>query len=75
MKVDGRNDLAPSLRPESPYVKGALSLRFFAHAASLDRIGVSVLRVGLVIVLVWIGALNFADYAVAPVVWTGISGF
>ena len=61
MKVDGRNDLAPSLRPESPYAKVALSLRFFAHAASLDRIGVSVLRVGLVIVLVWIGALKFAD--------------
>lgn len=68
MKVDGRNDLAPSLRPESPYAKGALSLRFFAHAASLDRIGVSVLRVGLVIVLVWIGALKFADYEADSIV-------
>jgi uncharacterized membrane protein YkgB len=68
MKVDGRNDLAPSLRPESPYAKGALSLRFFAHAASLDRIGVRVLRVGLVIVLVWIGALKFADYEADSIV-------
>jgi uncharacterized membrane protein YkgB len=68
MKVDGRNDLAPSLRPESPYAKGVLSLRFFAHAASLDRIGVSILRVGLVIVLVWIGALKFADYEADSIV-------
>jgi len=68
MKVDGRNDLAPSLRLESPYAKGALSLRFFAHAASLDRIGVSVLRVGLVIVLVWIGTLKFADYEANSIV-------
>jgi uncharacterized membrane protein YkgB len=68
MKVDGRNDLAPSLRLESPYAKGALSLRFFAHAASLDRIGVSVLRVGLVIVLLWIGALKFADYEADSIV-------
>ena len=68
MKVDGRNDLAPGLRLESPYAKRVLSLRFFAHAASLDRIGVSVLRVGLVIVLVWIGALKFADYEADSIV-------
>ncbi|HZC36174.1 MAG TPA: DUF417 family protein [Chthoniobacterales bacterium] len=34
----------------------------FEKAATLDRIGMGVLRVGLVVVLVWIGGLKFASY-------------
>jgi uncharacterized membrane protein YkgB len=40
----------------------------FARAASLDRVGISLLRVGLVIVLVWIGALKFANYEADSIV-------
>ena len=40
----------------------------FARAASLDRLGITLLRVGLAIVLVWIGALKFADYEADSIV-------
>ena len=36
--------------------------RIFSWAASLDRVGMGLLRLGLVIVLVWIGGLKFAHY-------------
>jgi uncharacterized membrane protein YkgB len=36
--------------------------RIYAKAAALDRIGMAILRLGLVIVLLWIGGLKFADY-------------
>jgi len=42
--------------------------RLFARAASLDRLGIGLLRVGLVIVLVWIGALKFANYEADSIV-------
>jgi uncharacterized membrane protein YkgB len=34
----------------------------FAQAAALDRVGMGLLRLGLVVVLCWIGGLKFADY-------------
>ncbi len=36
--------------------------RLFTFAASFDRFGMGLLRVGLVIVLLWIGGLKFASY-------------
>ncbi len=36
--------------------------RFYEQAAKLDRVGMGVLRLGLVVVLFWIGGLKFADY-------------
>lgn len=36
--------------------------RLFAFAAGLDRFGMGLLRVGLVVVLLWIGGLKFASY-------------
>jgi len=36
--------------------------RFYQTAARLDRFGMGLLRLGLVIVLVWIGGLKFAKY-------------
>jgi reactive chlorine resistance protein C len=36
--------------------------RICEQAARLDRIGMSLLRLGLIIVLCWIGGLKFADY-------------
>lgn len=37
-------------------------VRLYGVAARLDRIGMGMLRLGLVVVLVWIGGLKFADY-------------
>src|SRR5246127_5803631 len=34
----------------------------YERAATLDRFGTPILRLGLILVLVWIGALKFADY-------------
>src|ERR1700682_3781746 len=36
--------------------------RLYIKAASLDRFGMNMLRLGLIIVLVWIGGLKFASY-------------
>src|SRR6202162_135069 len=36
--------------------------RVYEHAARLDRVGMGVLRLGLVIVLCWIGGVKIADY-------------
>jgi uncharacterized membrane protein YkgB len=42
--------------------------RIFAAAASLDSFGMALLRAGLVIVLVWIGGLKFANYEAEGIV-------
>ena len=44
------------------------SLRLFERAASLDRVGMTMLRVALVVVLLWIGGLKFADYEADSIV-------
>src|SRR5690606_15867813 len=36
--------------------------KLFETAASMDRIGIAVARVGLIVVLVWIGGLKVAKY-------------
>src|ERR1700751_3867948 len=36
--------------------------RIYEQAAKLDRVGMGLLRLGLIIVLCWIGGLKFADY-------------
>ncbi|WP_263385844.1 YkgB family protein [Granulicella arctica] len=46
----------------------ATLLRLFSKAASLDRIGMSMLRLGLIVVLIWIGGLKFADYEADSIV-------
>jgi reactive chlorine resistance protein C len=40
----------------------------FAEAASFDRVGMAMLRTGLVLVLGWIGALKFARYEADSIV-------
>src|SRR5437762_2370567 len=47
--------------------------RIYSAAASLDRFGMGLLRLALVIVLVWIGSLKFAKYeadSIVPLVTT-----
>ncbi len=43
-------------------------LRFCRRAASFDRIGIVMLRIGLIVVVSWIGALKFADYEADSIV-------
>src|SRR5258705_8904677 len=45
--------------------------RLYIKAASLDRFGMGMLRLGLVIVLVWIGGLKFASYEAEGIVPLG----
>src|SRR6266404_6042921 len=42
--------------------------RLYVAASRLDRIGMGLLRLGLVIVLVWIGGLKFAKYEAEGIV-------
>src|SRR5258707_6462770 len=42
--------------------------RLYMKAANLDRFGMGMLRLGLVIVLLWIGGLKFASYEADSVV-------
>src|SRR5258705_9943225 len=43
-------------------------IRLYAMAARLDRVGMGMLRLGLVVVLLWIGALKFANYEADSIV-------
>jgi uncharacterized membrane protein YkgB len=46
----------------------SLIKRIYSAAASLDRVGMGLLRLGLVIVLLWIGGLKFAKYEADSIV-------
>jgi len=47
---------------------GSVIRRLYIRAANLDRFGMAMLRLGLVIVLVWIGGLKFASYEAEGIV-------
>jgi uncharacterized membrane protein YkgB len=51
-----------------PHAEVSLTTRIFAMAAGLDRVGMGLLRLGLVVVLVWIGGLKFARYEADSIV-------
>src|SRR6266852_6245397 len=42
--------------------------RIYEQAARLDRVGMALLRFGLIVVLFWIGGLKFADYEAEGIV-------
>ena len=44
------------------------TVRVFTLASGLDRVGMGLLRLGLVIVLLWIGGLKFASYEADSIV-------
>jgi uncharacterized membrane protein YkgB len=54
------NEAAAAMAFDNTRSNGVRSI--YARAAALDRAGMGMLRLGLVIVLVWIGALKFAPY-------------
>ncbi len=51
-----------------PHAEVGLATRIFSMAAGLDRVGMGLLRLGLVVVLVWIGGLKFARYEADSIV-------
>lgn len=53
---------------EKPAAPAGLVRSVFSKAAALDRAGMGLLRLGLVIVLVWIGGLKFARYEADSIV-------
>ena len=56
-----------SVRSMGPH-KATLILTLYERVSSMDRIGMSLLRIGLVVVIVWIGGLKFADYEADSIV-------
>jgi len=58
-----RRTATESLESGAPAIK-----RLYIKAASLDRFGMGVLRLGLVTVLVWIGGLKFISYEADSIV-------
>jgi uncharacterized membrane protein YkgB len=46
----------------------SLGRRVYEHASKLDRVGMTLLRLGLIVVLFWIGGLKFADYEAEGIV-------
>jgi reactive chlorine resistance protein C len=48
--------------------RGSVVRRFYGQAAKLDRVGMGLLRLGLIVVLFWIGGLKFANYEAEGIV-------
>jgi uncharacterized membrane protein YkgB len=53
---------------EYRHADASLTTRIFAMATALDRAGMGLLRLALVVVLVWIGGLKFARYEADSIV-------
>jgi uncharacterized membrane protein YkgB len=62
MNANAAFDSTPSLAPLPTLT------RFFRFASSGDRLAMGLLRIGLVVVLVWIGGLKFVDYEADSIV-------
>ena len=62
MNTNTAFDTTPSLAPLP------MLTRFFRFASSGDRLAMGLLRIGLVVVLVWIGCLKFVDYEADSIV-------
>jgi len=58
---------ASGLGTQSPG-QASIVERIYSRMARLDRVGMGLLRLGLVVVLVWIGALKFAKYEADSIV-------
>src|SRR5437879_11484135 len=52
----------PGTEPESLQSKVSAIRRLYIKVATLDRVGMAMLRLGMVAVLLWIGGLKFASY-------------
>lgn len=61
-----RQTTIPIFRTVTP--QPTIVQRIFSRAARLDRVGMGLLRLGLVVVLLWIGGLKFARYEADSIV-------
>ena len=72
MNQTAQNELADQASFDAPSIDMSAPVswvrKLYRRAASLDRIGMGMLRLGLVIVLVWIGGLKFARYEADSIV-------
>jgi len=59
---------APAKVSEHSDTQSSIVTRILTIASSLDRVGMGMLRAGLVIVLLWIGGLKFASYEADSIV-------
>lgn len=57
-----------TLASKSVDAQKSIVTRILTTVSSLDRVGMGLLRVGLVVVLVWIGGLKFAGYEADSIV-------
>ena len=64
MKLSGSYAVAGVQR----FTRRGIIERLYWVAASLDRVGMGLLRLGLVVVVVWIGGLKFANYEADSIV-------
>jgi reactive chlorine resistance protein C len=62
MNANAAFETKPALAPVPTLI------RFFSFVSSGDRLAMGLLRVGLVVVLVWIGGLKFVDYEADSIV-------
>ena len=62
------SETLPAIDTSTQANQNSFFRRALAAAASVDRLGMGLLRLGLVIVLVWIGSLKFASYEADSIV-------
>ena len=61
-------DVSVPSKMTNEHTQNSIVNRILTIASSLDRVGMGLLRMGLVIVLLWIGGLKFASYEADSIV-------
>ena len=61
-------DVPANLTSEQANTRKSIVTRVLTFVSSLDRVGMGLLRTGLVVVLLWIGGLKFASYEADSIV-------
>ncbi len=67
-QTDSIPSLSATMTNERASSKASSVTRILTFVSSLDRVGMGLLRAGLVVVLLWIGGLKFASYEADSIV-------
>jgi len=67
-QTDSIPSLSATMTSERDSSKASSITRILTFVSSLDRVGMGLLRAGLVVVLLWIGGLKFASYEADSIV-------
>src|SRR5258706_3869748 len=67
-QTDSIRSLSATMTNERASSKASSVTRILTFVSSLDRVGMGLLRAGLVVVLLWIGGLKFASYEAGSIV-------